>query len=264
MTSPSATWVLLRGWTRDAFHWGEFGDRLAAAAPGSHVLAIDLPGAGAAHALPSPWRIRAMALHVRQALRAAGVAPPYTLLAVSMGGMVATAWAAEWPDEIVAAVLVNTSMRPFSPPWQRLRPASYVRLVRALCSRGVAAERLALELTSRMHAGDAALLARWIDHRQARPVRRVDALAQLIAAARFRAPAANPFRRVLLLTGAQDELVDPRCTLALGRAWRCEVRRHPTGGHDLPLDAPDWLVTQATSFRHGPITNHRHDAPHEA
>lgn len=246
MTAPR-TWVLLRGWTRDARHWLDVGERLAVAAPGSRVLTIDLPGTGQARSTPSPWNIGAMALHVRGALRASGAAPPYALLAVSMGGMVATAWASEWPDEIDAAVLVNTSMRPFSPAWQRLRPSAYGRLARALVSPPAVSERLILQLTSRLRADDAELLARWTAHRLAQPVRPVDALAQLVAAARFSAPRRNPFRHVVLLTSASDALVDTRCSWSLGRAWQCEVRSHPDAGHDLPLDDPAWVVAQAVA-----------------
>jgi pimeloyl-ACP methyl ester carboxylesterase len=258
MTAP--TWVLLRGLTRDARHWNGFEQRLAAAMPGAHVVAIDLPGTGQTHAIRSPWSIPAMAGQVRARLRAAGLEPPYSLLAISMGAMVATAWAREWPAEIDSAVLINTSMRPFSPIAQRLQPQNYGRPLRALVAPAGAAERIILRATSRARADDRPLLDQWVRHRRERPIRRVDALAQLVAAARFRAPLDNPFRRVLLLTSTRDALVDTRCTLALGRAWHCEVRSHPSAGHDLPLDDPDWVVTQTTSIGHAAITIGRHDA----
>ena len=258
MTAP--TWVLLRGWTRDARHWNDFAERLAAATPGARIVAIDLPGSGQAHSVRSPWTIQQMARHVRETLRASGIEPPYALLALSMGAMVATAWAREWPAEIDSAVLINTSMRPFSPIAQRLLARNYGRLLRAPFSTAVAAERTILQLTSRVRADDRPLLDQWVSHRRERPVRRVDALAQLVAAARFRAPRDNPFRQVLLLTSTRDALVDTRCTLALGRAWNCEVRSHPRAGHDLPLDDPDWVVTQLSSAGHAAITIGRHDA----
>lgn len=252
MTAP--TWVLLRGLSRDARHWNGFELRLAAALPHAQVVAIDLPGTGQAHALRSPWSVATMAGHVRATLRAAGIEPPYSLLAISMGAMVATAWARDWPAEIDSAVLINTSMRPFSPIAQRLRPQNYGRLLRALAAPASAAERIILRATSQARADDRPLLDQWVRHRRERPVRRLDALAQLVAAARFRAPLDSPFRRVLLLTSARDALVDTRCSLALGRAWHCEVRSHPSAGHDLPLDDPDWVVTQTTSIGHAGIT----------
>lgn len=256
----TTTWVLLRGWTRDARHWGGFAEHLAAAQPGAQVIAVDLPGSGAAHALRSPWTVQGMAAHVRQTLRADGIAPPYALLAISMGGMVATAWAAHWPAEIDSAVLINTSMRPFSPVTQRLRPRHWARLLAAPFASVVAIERAILQMTSHHRSGDRALLEQWVAHRRERPVRRADALAQLVAAARFRAPLVNPFRQVLLLTSTHDALVDTRCSLALARAWHCELRSHPGAGHDLPLDDPAWVVMQLSSAGHGAITRARHDA----
>jgi pimeloyl-ACP methyl ester carboxylesterase len=258
MTAP--TWVLLRGWTRDARHWNDFAERLAAATPGARVVAVDLPGSGQAHAMRSPWTVQGIAGHVRESLRASGLEPPYALLAISMGGMVATAWAQGWPADIDSAVLINTSMRPFSPIAQRLLPRNAGRLLSVPFSPARAAERTILRLTSRARADDRPLLDRWVSHRRERPVRRVDALAQLVAAARFRAPRDNPFRQVLLLTSTRDALVDTRCTLALGRAWNCEVRSHPRAGHDLPLDDPDWVVTQVSSAGHAVITMPRQDA----
>ena len=211
------TWVLLRGWTRDARHWVGFAEHLAAAQPGARVIAVDLPGSGTAHALRSPWTVQGMAAHVRQTLRAEGMVPPYALLAISMGGMVATEWAAQWPAEIDSAVLINTSMRPFSPVTQRLRPRQYGRLLAAPFMSAAATERVILQMTSQLHTADQPLLDQWVAYCRARPVRRADALAQLVAAARFRAPLANPFRQVLLLTSTQDALVDTRCSLALAR-----------------------------------------------
>ena len=48
---------------------------------------------------------------------------------MSLGGMVAVDWARRHPDELAACVLVNTSLRPFSPWYRRLRPANYPALL---------------------------------------------------------------------------------------------------------------------------------------
>jgi hypothetical protein len=71
-----------------------------------------------------------------------------------------------------------------------------------------------------------------------------NALRQLWAAARFVAPPAPPRARVLVLTSARDGLVDTRCSLALARAWRCEIESHPWAGHDLSLDDAPWVIDQ--------------------
>ncbi|MBC8056975.1 MAG: alpha/beta fold hydrolase, partial [Rhizobiales bacterium] len=83
------TWVLLRGLTREQRHWGAFpaafGERVGAA----RVIALDLPGNGELHGEASPTRVEAMAAHARADLQRRGIAPPYHLLAMSLGAMVA-------------------------------------------------------------------------------------------------------------------------------------------------------------------------------
>ncbi|MEX3909114.1 alpha/beta fold hydrolase, partial [Paraburkholderia sp. BR14319] len=123
----SEPWILLRGLTRESRHWGAFATLLAAR---DGVLPIDLPGNGTAVHERSPLAVDDYVDTLRaQALRY-GARPPYRVLAMSLGGMVATAWALRYPDEIGRLVLVNTSMRPFSRVDERLRPSAWAALVR--------------------------------------------------------------------------------------------------------------------------------------
>jgi pimeloyl-ACP methyl ester carboxylesterase len=175
------------------------------------------------------------------------IAPPYHLLAMSLGAMVAVAWAQSQPREVAAQVLINTSLRPFSPFFQRLRPANFAPLLRLLM--GAAPqdwERAVLRLTSR--GGREAVLPDWLALRSTHPVSRSNALRQLLAAARYHAPAHPPRAPTLLLASAQDQLVSVQCTLALARQWGCAHRIHPTAGHDLPLDEGPWVAEQVREW----------------
>ena len=251
MRARGPTWVLLRGLTRESRHWGMFPPLLADTTIAASVITLDLPGNGALHGLRSPGSVEAMAAHCRRELRRHGVAGPVHVLAMSLGAMVATAWAAAAPDEIAAAVLINTSMRPFNPFHQRLRPANYATLLRLALTRASAAERerAVLAMTSRATGrDDDALLRAWVAYQRECPVTAANALRQLWAAARFCAPLASPFRRALLLGSAADALVDVRCTQQLARHWACESRLHPWAGHDLPLDDAAWVAAQARDW----------------
>lgn len=239
------TWVLLRGLTREAGHWGAFPDLLRAQLQaGTRVVALDLPGNGALNALASPARIDATAQACRARLQAMGLPPPYGLVAMSLGAMVAVEWAAQHPVELHCAVLVNTSLRPFSPWYRRLRPRNYGALLRlALASRPARAHEAAvLALTTRHPPQPAAVLDRWTALREAHPVARVNALRQLLAAARYRAPRRAPLVPMLAVLGAADGLVDPHCTQRLASQWKLPLAEHLTAGHDLPLDDGPWLA----------------------
>ena len=240
------SFVLLRGLTREARHWGDFPALLAVQQPGASVHCLDLPGNGRFNRQRSPATVVGMMEFCRAQLQLDGLAPPYCLVAMSLGAMVATAWAQRYPAQLSGAVLINTSMRPFSPFWQRLRPQNYARLMRLLVLNPTAREREVLALTSQMtrldaHRSHAALL-QWVRWATQAPVSASNAWRQLLAAARFRAARSRPATPLLLLVGAADALVHPACSHAIAQAWDCSLLEHPRAGHDLPLDDGAWLA----------------------
>ncbi len=126
--ATAVTWVLLRGLTREARHWGELPQQLASINPGAgneQVVALDLPGNGEFCGQASPRSVRGMVVFARKQLLARGFKPPYQVVAMSLGGMVAIDWAQQYPHEVARLVLINTSMRPFSGLSERLRPGTW-------------------------------------------------------------------------------------------------------------------------------------------
>ncbi|MCU4122230.1 alpha/beta fold hydrolase [Variovorax sp. N23] len=245
-------WVLLRGLTREAGHWGPLPALLAERLPGVRILTIDLPGAGERHAVRSPTSIRATMEDCRAQLHARGVTRCH-LLAMSLGAMVAVEWAHRHPQEVASAVLVNTSLRPFSAWHQRLRPRHYPALLGVLWPwrDAQAREAIVLRLTSRRRftaAQKMAVVDAWVALRERHPVSIANALRQLLAAARYRAPAQAPGVPLQVLVGGGDVLVDPGCSRRLAQAWRLPIAEHPTAGHDLALDDPDWVAAQVETW----------------
>lgn len=242
------TWVLLRGLTRERAHWGDFLGQLALADPGARIVALDLPGAGTLWQQRCPLRVEAMVQACRVQLATVGAAPPYALFGLSLGAMVALAWAAAEPAEVEACVLVNTSLRTLSPSWQRLRWQRLARLLALLSTRDPwRAERAILRLTSARPDEHVGVLTEWVAVRASRPVSVGNALRQLVAAARFSLPT-RPAAAVLVLRSVGDSLVDSRCSLAIAAALGAEVSTHPDAGHDLPLDAGRWTAAGAAAW----------------
>jgi pimeloyl-ACP methyl ester carboxylesterase len=165
---------------------------------------------------------------------------------MSLGAMVATAWAHAHPQEIDSMVLMNPSLKPYSPTWDRMRPEQWLRIVRmSLTYPDVRAiERTTMRMTTRHPAHPESTLEHWMNLRSAHPVSASNALRQLWAALRYRAPLVAPPVPVLLLQGLGDQLVSPRCTHALQARWQCAHAAHPTAGHDLALDAGPWVAEQ--------------------
>lgn len=239
-----STWILLRGLTRERRHWGRFPQLLRRELPHARVIALDLPGNGEFNTVTSPLSVAEMTSHCRNELARQGVLPPYRLLAISMGGMVATAWAQQIPAEIEFCVLINTSFAAFSHLHERLRPGAWPALLRLLFTRNARSkEQLVFSLTSQLAHAPPTLLEEWVGIRLSRPVRVRNTLRQLIAAARFCAPTSVPVLTLLLASGG-DGLVDARCSKEIARQWNCAIAMHPTAGHDLPLDEGAWVVRE--------------------
>lgn len=236
-------WVLLRGLSRSAAHWGDFPARVEAAGLG-RAICIDLPGNGEAAALASPIDIAAMLTHVRARLVDLRITVPVHVLALSMGGMVACEWARRHPAELVSVVLVNSSLRGISRLTQRLQPSAWPSLLRLVAwpASDESWERTIHRLTSSHVERRDGVVAEWVALRRAQPVGRINVLRQLLAAARYAAPRDPPDVALLVLVGLRDALVDPRCSIDLARRWGARLMPHPSAGHDLPLDDPAWVI----------------------
>lgn len=246
------TWVLLRGLMREERHWGEFPALFQKAFPEQRVVTLDWAGNGRLHDETSARSVAEMAEYCRMQLKQLGHAPPYAVLALSLGAMVAVEWGRRHPEEVDRLVLINTSLAPYNPFYHRLRPKNYPALIRSLFfGSAMQREKLILRLTStrqRSVQQRDELLQQWISYAEEYPVTRANVLRQFRAAMTFRAAPSSPSVPVLLLAGQHDRLVNMKCSTALADRWGCEIRLHPTAGHDLPLDDAAWVVQQAHAW----------------
>jgi len=243
-------WLLLRGLTREARHWGQFPAALTVRFPRTPVVTIDLPGNGEWHAERSPLDMPGMVLACRQQAQALGLRPPFGVLAMSLGAMATAEWARMHPRDLACAVLVSTSLRPFSPAHRRLRLSAWRCLLRAALARDpVQREREIWYITSRRPEQERDAVAQaWAAFQRDRPVTMGNALRQLWAAARYQAPRTAPAVPLLLLAGARDRLVHPSCSAAIARQWDVPLYTHPWAGHDLPLDDPGWVADAVAAW----------------
>jgi len=245
-----SNWVFLRGLTRDSRHWGAFTDSFRQRVVDSPVTCVDLPGSGGFHQVESPTSISKMVRHCRQVLAARGIAPPYRLLALSLGAMVAVEWARSAPQELRGCVLLSTSLRPFSPFHRRLRWQNYPAIARMLLQRPNMhkRERAILDLVSNRNERKKDLLNEWIAYQEAAPISSRNALRQLFAAAAYISPQAAPPVPMLLLASKRDRLVHYSCTCRIACKWGLEYRLHEEAGHDLPMDDGLWVIDQINAW----------------
>lgn len=251
------TWILLRGLSRETGHWGNFLARFQNAFPNDRVVPLDFPGNGAWHWQQSPTTVQAMVTHCRQQIAALRLQPPYGVVALSLGGMVSVAWAHAYPKEVSQQVLINTSLRPINPFYQRLRPGNYPHLLRLMLSRTDSQkwEHTIWRMTSRMSSSDT--MDAWVKLRQQHPVKPMNALRQLWAASRFIAPVTVERTATLLLASTHDALVNVECSRSIAHQWNTLLLEHPQAGHDLPLDDGPWVVDQIVDWQSTRAASHQ-------
>lgn len=246
------TWVLLRGLMRESRHWGDFPARFQQAVGAERLLCLDFPGNGQLHAQASLTTVEAMADYCHAQLQSQNIQEPVHLLAISLGAMVALAWANAYPDDLQRMVLINTSVAPHNPFYHRLRPANYPALITTmLFGSRRQREQLILRITSNLHTKEQGkdIVARWTAYAQEKPISVGNILRQLLAAMRFRAPPCTGKVPLQLLAGEHDGLVNVACSRKLAKRWNCHLYLHPTAGHDLPLDDATWVIQQVLTWQ---------------
>lgn len=203
---------------------------------------------GRASDRPAPTTVRGIVEDLERRLEPLRPAGPVGVLGVSLGGMSALAWSAARPGRFAAAVVINASARDLARPTARLRPSTLPALFRAARSGpGPEREQITLALTTTHHPNDRALAEAWAGYRASRPLRGATVRRQLLAGLRFSSPP-QLGAPTLFVSGARDRLVHPRCTQRLAARYRAPHVEHPAAGHDLPLDAADWLIDQMQEF----------------
>jgi pimeloyl-ACP methyl ester carboxylesterase len=262
-TDASSQWVFVRGLAREARHWGHFpldlkkSLELLSGGP-VRVDTIDLPGTGRYSEMKSPISINEITdfardkfIEHRTRLRQSGeVMPRETfLVAISLGGMVASRWLERWPDDFNGSVLINTSFKTFSPFYQRLKPQSYLQLFNIIRGRSaIERERAVLKLVSNRPDLFEETAHAWAQIHLSRPVSHENFARQLAAAARFTSVLETPPVPVLILNSLSDRMVNPACSKDIADRWHAELRRHPTAGHDLVHDDGPWVTSQITDW----------------
>jgi pimeloyl-ACP methyl ester carboxylesterase len=246
-------WLILRGLVREQRHWHEFKgileNKLKSIDPKAEVHALDMAGFGTEVDRVSPKTISGIVDDIRERWLKLKTNPEdqWGILAVSLGGMVAAQWTSHYPNDFVKAVLINSSMSGLSPLHERMIPKNYPKVFQLLLSKNlVQREKTILSMTTNFTREKIQSRA----EKQApygEKVNRFNALFQIMAAVRFKAP--QKIRvPMLVLVADGDSLVSPRCSDAIARQYQAKIIRHPTANHDLAGDDPDWIAQQVCEW----------------
>lgn len=244
-------WLLLRGLSREQRHWGQFPIKLAEAS-GDRVHCLDLPGFGTERGRTSPTDIRGIVedLRARWLPLSEEFDGEWGLLGQSLGGMVTMQWADSHPNDFARVVLVNTSARNLNKPWQRMQLGVLPSLARSLLDRDdEVRERRILGMTTRIAPNLDEIAKEWASFMDDGRPKRTSVLRQLLAATRYRTPDRLSMP-VLVVAGEKDPLAAPICARTLAAHFKADLETHPDAGHELGVDASDWLAQTVAGWAH--------------
>lgn len=242
------SWFFLRGLVRESGHWAGFLERFSVAFPQDKIVPLDLPGTGLRFRERSPWSIPGYVDVLREEFLRHQTGENH-FFSVSLGAMVGLEWMRRHPRDFGRALLINTSMSGLSSLHHRLKPGTLWPILRMFFSPSkLERERLILQITSNRPEIFPATAAAWARIAEERPVARMNAVRQLVAAARFRPPLERPETKILLLNSAGDQLCDFSCSQKISAHWQLPLETHATAGHDLTLDDPGWVLDRARAF----------------
>jgi len=245
-------WFFVRGLVRESGHWHDFIQKFQQKFPHRNVFLLDLPGNGEHYFKKSPYSIREMSDFLREDFfkklpkKSPATAKNY-LFSISLGSMVCLEWMQKYPNDIAGAFLINTSLRGLSAFYRRLRPQNYFKRLKLFFSTSpLKIEKEILSITSNNHAFNEQIAMEWEKIHILRPVSKKNALAQIIAAASYLPKKQKPSANIQLLASYSDRLVHFSCTEKIQKLWGVKAYYHETAGHDLTLDASEWVLEKCS------------------
>lgn len=240
--------ILLRGLAREAAHWLTFPEQLQRALGSDYEIhCIDFPGCGKYYQQTALHSVAAMTDHARaKIVSILDSGEPVFIIGISMGGMVALEWAQRFPQEIQGLVLINSSSGD-QPIFWRVLPGALPDIFLALILPCRQREARVLRRISNLTTKYREHFQHWLAIQQQRPITRTTIINMLRAAALFR-PKATCVADGVVLASDTDRLVSVRASEDIAKRFNWPLVRHPNAGHDLPMDAPDWVVDQIAGY----------------
>jgi homoserine acetyltransferase len=234
-------WILIRGLGRHSDHWGEFPSLLEKELKCS-TISLNLPGVSDDYHT-TPTSIKEITDLVRAKwLKQKTPGTKYSIMAISLGGMVAIDWAARYPMDFENLITINSSAKTGTSFIERIQPEA-IKTIAKLFFINDMREREAsvLRLTVNTTIINDELIDKWALIAKSMKLKRVNFIKQLIAAASFNLPEKIKIP-YFVFASENDRLANVKCSRVLAKHFNSELSIHPTAGHDIPTDDPNWVI----------------------
>lgn len=251
---------LLRGLTRESGHWGQqFFRYIEGQFPNAKITTLDLPGAGIHYQEKAGMTVnklmefmREYSLHEIEASKGQNI-----IMATSLGGMVATEWIANHPNDFQALIMISSSFKGICSFSERVSPQIRKEIFTVPFTLNMAKkeERL-LRINSNDSLSFENNLEEWKEIQGQRPMTTANILRQTIAGLRYEAPAYFPDLPILIVGSYSDRLVCPDCIVKVRDYFGGDIIWNDVAGHGIPIDQPEWLVDNVKDWLDSGSSSH--------
>jgi len=234
-------WIFLRGLTRGNIHWGDFPQIFKLQNPKASIEFLEIPGNGEGCHINTPLDPAEVIDFLRKNSKFVQQNQKFNICGISLGGMLALKWTELYPDEIKSISIINSSLGQYSAFYHRLNIFNIGKVLSALFEVDPEKqEETILTMTSNKLKENKKYLKTFSEYSKQYPVSKKNFVRQLILANEI---VINDLPEVPLkvICSKQDRLVDHGCSLQIHSMLGGQFFEHPTAGHDLPLDEPEWL-----------------------
>ena len=233
--------IALRGLSRGQKHWGVFPQTLNSLDSEIDLELLEIPGNGTRASEDCPLDAAKVVRMIREKSRFVKNQQSFSILGISLGGMIALKWAELYPAEVSKVFTVNSSLSQLSPFYERLQFRQLPEIFKALRQVDfLEREKIILSITANDHQKRNDQLLPMSAFSKQFPVRRSSFLRQLLLAARLKVEV-SPKIPIRIIFASKDRLVNPACSVSMAQYFSVDPIIHTTAGHDIPLDDPLWL-----------------------
>lgn len=233
-------WIFLRGLTRGNIHWGDFPQIFSESLSKPQAEYLEIPGNGNCHNEITPLSPEMLIEKLRKKSQFCSNNQTYHLCGISLGGMIALKWAEMYPKEVLSVTTINSSLSQGSFFFQRLRPQNYASILYHLFfSQPYVQEKIILQITSNRSVNSHRYIEDFSDFAKKHPVSKTNFFRQLLLASNIQISTAQA--PLTVISSKNDRLVNSNCSQDIASLFSAKEFIHPTAGHDLPLDEPEWL-----------------------
>lgn len=244
-------WIL-RGLIRENAHSQMFFDRLKKTYPEINFYGLEVRGNGKYFKQDSPTNIKKMVQQIRSdylTINKDQNESENFLVAISLGGMIGVAWMDQYPEDFNEALILNSSLKGHCPIYKRMLIKNIPKYVKFLLSRDPKRkEEIIYSMIISEKERHSNLINHWAKIRKERPVSFKNTIRQMFAAATYTPPKKAPKTPITIGVGLGDDFVSPDCSKNIAKNWNLPLVTHPTGGHDITNDQPEWIIELINSY----------------